>query len=165
LKVIGIDPGITATGYGIIEDGKGICTGTIRPKSEEIYSRVFEICENIGFIIDKNKPDCAALEKVFYQKNIQSLMRSSELRGAIILTLLSSKIKILEYTPSQIKLITTGNGRASKKQVRYFIERIVMRNSTKVSAHAIDALAIAYTAARKIQSQIKRRNLKAFHKG
>lgn len=165
MKVIGIDPGITATGYGIIEDGESICIGTIRPKSEETYHRVFEICERIRFIIDKNKPDCAALEKVFYQKNIQSLIRSSEVRGAIILTLLSSNIKILEYTPAQIKLITTGNGRASKKQVRYFIERVIMSNSKKVSAHAIDALAIAYTAARKIHSQTKRRNLETLQKG
>ena len=75
------------------------------------------------------------------------------MRGAIILTLINSKIKIIEYTPAQIKLTTTGNGRASKKQVRYFIERIVMKNNKRASCHAIDALAIAYTAVHKLQFQ------------
>ena len=167
MKVIGIDPGITATGYGILslpptqrwngdtvmKKGKDISCGTIRPKTNEIYSRIAEICKNIEQLIDKNKPDLAALEKIFYQKNIQSLLRSSELRGAIILTLINSKVKIFEYTPAQIKLTTTGNGRASKKQVRYFIERIIMKNNKRTSNHAIDALAIAYTAVHKLQSQ------------
>ncbi|UCG93084.1 MAG: crossover junction endodeoxyribonuclease RuvC [candidate division WOR-3 bacterium] len=156
MKVIGIDPGITATGYGIVEDGKNIYTGTIRPRKKETYGKIFEICEHIKSIVETNRPDCAALEKVFYHKNLQSLIRSSELRGAIILTLLSSNIKILEYTPSQIKLTTTGNGRASKRQVRYFIERIITRSNQKHSVHAIDALAIAYTAVKKMQSQTKK---------
>ncbi len=150
MKVIGIDPGITATGYGILEDGQCICLGTIRPPKKESNSRIFEICKNIRTIIEKNKPDCAALEKSFYCKNIQSLIRTSELRGAIILTLLENSIKVTEYAPTQIKLTTTGNGRASKRQVRYFVERIMMKDHRRVSSHATDALAIAYTAARKM---------------
>ena len=151
MKVIGIDPGITATGYGILENDKCICTGTIRSKKSDLHSKVFEICENIRHLIKENNPDIASLEKVFHRKNIQSLMRSSELRGAIILTLLENGIKITEYTPSQIKLTTTGNGRASKEQVRYFVERVIMENHKRVSSHATDAIAIAYTAVRKIK--------------
>lgn len=154
MKVIGIDPGITATGYGIIEDEKCICIGTIRPKKNESYDKIFEICEKIKQVIEENRPDFAALEKVFYHKNIQSLIRSSELRGAIILTLLTKEIKISEYTPAQIKLTTTGNGRASKKQVRYFIEKIMMGNNKRVSSHAIDAMAIAYTAIQKMSQRL-----------
>jgi crossover junction endodeoxyribonuclease RuvC len=154
LKVIGIDPGITATGYGVIDDGKCICTGTIRVKKNKVYEKVFEICKKIEQLIQQNNPDYAALEKVFYHKNIQSLIRASELRGAIILTLLENKIKIAEYTPTQIKLTTTGNGRASKEQVRYFIERIIQGDNKRVSHHATDAIAIAYTAIRKMGSKI-----------
>jgi crossover junction endodeoxyribonuclease RuvC len=151
LKVIGIDPGITATGYGIIKDNELLCTGTIRPKKAKGYSKISEICKNIRDLINTFQPDIAVLEKVFYQKNIQSLIKSSELRGAIIYTLSENKTKILEYTPSQIKLTTTGNGRASKMQVRYFIERLLLESNKKVSNHAIDALAIAYTAIRKLR--------------
>lgn len=150
MKVIGIDPGITATGYGLIENDKCTCTGTIRPKKKESYIKILEICKTITLLLEENKPDVAVLEKVFYHKNIQSLIRSSELRGAIILTLLEQKIKIIEYTPAQIKLTTTGNGRASKKQVRYFIDRILLGNSKRISSHAVDAVAIAYTAIRKM---------------
>ena len=92
-------------------------------------------------------------------KNIQSLIRSSELRGAIILTLLACQAKIVEYTPAQIKLTTTGNGRASKKQVRYFIEKTIMKHKSRLSSHAIDAVAIAYTASRKIRSEARRRKM------
>lgn len=151
MKVIGIDPGITATGYGLIENGKCTCTGTIRTKKKESHIKILEICKTIKLLLEENKPDVAVLEKVFYHKNIQSLIRSSELRGAIILTLLEQKIKIIEYTPAQIKLTTTGNGRASKKQVRYFIDRILLENSKRISNHAVDAVAIAYTAIRKME--------------
>jgi len=102
-------------------------------------------------LLEENRPDIGVLEKVFYHKNIQSLIRSSELRGAIILTLLENTIKIVEYTPSQIKLTTTGNGRASKRQVRYFINRIILEKSKRISNHAIDAVAIAYTAISKMR--------------
>ncbi len=155
MKVIGIDPGIIATGYGILENGRCVCTGTIRPKTRGIYSKVFEICENIKQLIKKNKPDIASLEKVFHRKNIKSLIRSSELRGAIILILLENGIKITEYTPAQIKLTTTGNGRASKEQVRYFVERVIMENHERTSSHATDAIAIAYTAIRKMRNTLE----------
>lgn len=117
----------------------------------ETYERLSEICAHIQMVIEEHKPDIAVLEKVFYQKNIQSLLRASELRGAIILTLFKNRVKIYEYTPAQIKLTTTGNGRASKNQVRYFIEHIFIKTKRKNSHHAIDALAIAYTAQRKLR--------------
>lgn len=149
MKIIGIDPGITATGYSVIEADCCLCIGTIRPVKASPHDRIFEICESIKEIISQSNPDYAALEKAFYHKNIQSLIKASELRGAIILALRQSKIRILEYTATEIKLTTTGNGRASKEQVRYFTEKMFNRGNTRVSHHAIDAIAIAYTASRK----------------
>jgi len=156
LKLIGIDPGITATGYSIIDNDE-ITGGTIRPKHGDTYYKILEICSRLRALVDENKPDLVALEKVFHHKNVQSLIRSAELRGAIIITLLSCKTNIVEYTPTQIKLTTTGNGRASKKQVRYFIERAIMKSKGRLSSHAIDAVAIAYTAVRKIRAQTRQR--------
>ena len=157
MKLIGIDPGITATGYSIIKSNSEITGGTIRPKQGDTYHKILEICNHIKCLVQENKPDFVALEKVFYHKNIQSLIRSSELRGAIIMTLLACSTRIVEYTPTQIKLTTTGNGRASKKQVRYFIEKAIMKKTGRYSSHAIDAVAIAYTAARKIDTQTRQR--------
>ena len=159
MKLIGIDPGIAATGYSIIDDKDCITGGTIRPKQNDTYHKMLEICTRIKSLVNDNKPDLVALEKVFHHKNIQSLIRSSELRGAIILTLLACQAKIVEYTPAQIKLTTTGNGRASKKQVRYFIEKTIMKHKSRLSSHAIDAVAIAYTASRKIGSEARRRKM------
>jgi len=127
--------------------------GTIRPKKGKTYTKLSEICKKIEGLISSNKPDLAVLEKVFHKKNIQSLLRSSELRGAIILTLANKNIKIVEFAPAQIKLAITGNGRASKQQVRYFVERTMLQNNKKVSSDAIDALAIAYTGVRKMHFQ------------
>jgi crossover junction endodeoxyribonuclease RuvC len=153
LKVIGIDPGLVATGYGIIEDGKSINAGTIRSKEKRGYAKILDICTRIKQLLDDNKPDIAVLEKVFYHKNVQSLIKSSELRGAIILTLLENKMPLAEYTATKIKLTTTGNGRASKEQVRYFIGKILMNDNERISNHATDALAIAYTATRKMKDR------------
>jgi crossover junction endodeoxyribonuclease RuvC len=149
LKVIGIDPGLTATGYGIIEDNKCISAGTIRSKEKDTHAKILEICRQIKHLIDVHKPNMAVLEKVFYHKNVQTLMRSSELRGAIILALLENEMPLVEYAATKIKLTTTGNGRASKEQVRYFIEKILITDDKRISNHATDALAIAYTAIQK----------------
>ena len=154
MKVIGIDPGLAATGYGIIEGGKCINAGTIRSKEKDGHAKIFDICNKIKQLLDDNKPDIAVLEKVFYHKNVQSLMKSSELRGAIILTLIEHKMPLTEYSATKIKLTTTGNGRASKEQVRYFINKILTNDNDRISNHATDALAIAYTATRKMKDII-----------
>ncbi|MGB9721311.1 MAG: crossover junction endodeoxyribonuclease RuvC [bacterium] len=148
---MGIDPGISATGFGIIIDRKEPVYGTIRPKEREYYKRILAICEKIKSLIVQYKPDVICLEKAFFQKNVASLIKISELRGSIIFLLLENGVRFIEYTPAQIKLVTTGNGRASKNQVRFVIERILLKNNSRISHHAVDALAIAYTAQRKLR--------------
>ena len=154
MKIIGIDPGITGTGYSLVADGTCIDIGTIRPKGTDPHVKVLEICTRIKQLVARQQPEFAALEKVFYHKNIKTLIRASELRGAIILALLESDIIIKEYTATEIKLTTTGNGRASKAQVRYFIERVFADKNRRESSHAIDAAAIAYTALQKMRKRV-----------
>lgn len=146
MKIMGLDPGISATGYGIILNSKKTICGTIRPTEKNYYKKIAEICDKIRTLIIHYQPDIVSLEKAFYQKNVASLIKISELRGAILFLLLQRKVKFIEYTPAQIKLVTTGNGRASKQQVRFIIERILARGQRRISNHAIDAMAIAYTA-------------------
>ncbi len=150
MRLLGIDPGLSATGYGFIINNSKFYTGTIRPREKVYIQKILTICKEIERLIRLYKPDAVAIEKVFYQKNVASLVRISELRGALLYLLLKKRITILEYTPAQIKLTTTGNGQASKRQVRFVIERVLLKNRTRLSHHAIDALAIAYTAARKM---------------
>lgn len=151
MKIMGLDPGVSATGYGIIINGKKVICGTIRPKEKNYFKKISFICSKINAIIKKYHPEVVSLEKAFFQKNVASLIKISELRGAILYLLLQNKINLVEYTPAQIKLATTGNGRASKDQVRFIMERVVLKNKTRISNHAIDALAIAYTAMRKLK--------------
>lgn len=154
MKIIGIDPGISGTGYSVIADSTCVDIGTIRPPGTDPHAKVLEICTRIKQIVKERQPEYAALEKVFYHKNIKTLIRASELRGAIILALLESGTDIREYTATEIKLTTTGNGRASKQQVRYFIERVFTDWEKHESSHAIDAAAIAYTAIQKMRRRI-----------
>jgi len=147
--IIGIDPGLTATGYGIIRGSRVIHLGTIRPGRGDVFNRIQEICTRLESVVAEHRPGLAALEKAFYHKNVSSLVRVSEVRGAILRTLLQAGLKVTDYSPTSIKLTTTGSGRASKLQVRYFIERLFGTNGRRASHHAIDALAIAYTAYRK----------------
>ena len=156
IKIIGIDPGVTATGFAIIQGQKGICTGTIRPKKADYYHKIDEICSALDEIVRQHRPGLAALERAFHHKNVASLVRISELRGAIIHTLIQTGTKIAEFMPTHVKLTATGNGRASKPQVRYFIERIFRLDVKPLSHHAIDALAIAYTAGRRILPRLER---------
>lgn len=149
MKIMGIDPGISATGYGIILEGKKTIYGTIRPAERNYYKKISAVCKNIKLLIRRYKPDIVSLERAFYQKNVASLIKISELRGAILYLLIANRINFFEFTPAQIKLTTTGNGRASKHQVRFIIERIFLQNKSRISNHAIDALAIAYTAQQK----------------
>lgn len=154
-KVLGIDPGITATGFAIIDNRQGICTGTIRPKKGDAYKKIEEICSALEEVVRQYHPDLAALEKAFYHKNVASLVRISELRGAIIHTLIQTGTRIVEFMPTHVKLTATGNGRASKLQVRYFIERLFQTNGVRMSHHATDALAIAYTASRRARPPLE----------
>lgn len=154
MKIMGLDPGISATGYGIILDSNKTICGTIRPNEKNYYKKLSVICEKIKLLIKDYQPDIVSLERAFYQKNVASLIKISELRGAILYLLIENEIDFFEYTPAQIKLATTGNGRASKQQVRFIIERVFSQNKARISHHAIDALAIAYTAQQK-QRMIK----------
>ncbi len=151
MKIMGLDPGVSATGYGIIIDGKKAIFGTIRPNKKNYIERISFICNEVKSIIKYYRPEVVSLEKAFFQKNVASLIKISELRGALLYLLLQNNINFVEYTPAQIKLTTTGNGRASKKQVRFIMERTILKNKTRISNHAIDALAIAYTAMRKLK--------------
>lgn len=157
MKILGIDPGLTATGYGIISQDRTFVTGTIRPHAKESAAKIIEICAAIEQVVREHDPSLAALEKAFYNKNARSLMLISELRGALRYLLHRLDVPCVEYAPTQVKLTTTGNGNASKAQVRFWLERLLAvpdrRQRRMISHHAVDALSIAYTAQRKVKPQ------------
>ncbi len=146
MKILGIDPGLHATGYGII-DAQNLSYGVIKSKiSESLSYRILDIANQLRALIIRERPDRCAVETLFFKKDAaRSVILSAHLRGAIFLVLEQEHIPIHEITPAKVKLNLTGNGRASKKQIQYMVGKI-LGVTGKIGADAADALAVAYSA-------------------
>ncbi len=143
MRVLGIDPGLRATGYGILEEGKRVLdAGTIRPRGDAVAERLYEIYNSICELIDEWQPDWAAIEEVIYHKNVSSALLLGAARGVTLLALHQKGVKIREFSPTSVKLIVAGNGRASKEQVAYMVRKM-LNIEDNLSDHATDALAVA----------------------
>lgn len=148
MRVLGIDPGTATTGWAVVEEKgnfvKSLNYGHISTSCQKkTAERLEEICFDLEKIIKKYKIREAAIEDIFFFKNLKTAVKVSESRGAIILTLKKKKIKITSYTPLQIKQAITGYGRAEKKQIQQMVKNILKLKSTPCPDDAADALAIA----------------------
>ena len=150
MLVLGIDPGIEKTGIGIVETkgskhnlvfNKLIKTGSSLPHGE----RLGLIFDEVSNIISLFKPDCAAIEKLFFSKNIKTAMTVSEARGVIMLVLHKNGLPVYEYTPLQIKQALIGYGRGTKQQVLELVKIMVNRPDLKVIDDVADGIACAIT--------------------
>ena len=147
MRIIGIDPGTSVTGIGIIENKNGrtslihydtIALNTKKTLPERlkiIYDRCLEC-------ISQYKPDEFAIETAFYGKNIQSTLKLGQARGVAVIAALNSDLKISEYSPREIKKSVTGNGASSKEQVQYMVKSILSLKNNMPSDSS-DALAVA----------------------
>lgn len=144
--ILGIDPGLTATGYGFIADNKCIDFGMVRSDSKmELGSRISKILTILRKKIREYSPSVCVIETLFFRKvSARSVIYSAHLRGGIFLLMFQEKIPIIEVTPAKVKQILTGNGRASKQQIGFMVQRIY-NIKEKVNEHACDALAVAYS--------------------
>jgi crossover junction endodeoxyribonuclease RuvC len=113
------------------------------------------IYSEIDKVIDEYKPDIAAVETIFYGKNIKSAFTLGHARGAILLALAQRKIKIVEYSPREVKKSVVGNGNASKEQVEYMVKKILKIDIKPETQDATDALANALCLFNKIKLGIK----------
>jgi crossover junction endodeoxyribonuclease RuvC len=146
--ILGIDPGLARLGYGIIRNESGAITplsyGCIQTTGEKTSSqRLLQIYGEINALITKYQPDCCAIEKLFFTKNITSAMNVSEVRGIILLAAEQHNLPITEYTPNQIKQAITGSGRADKKQMQEMIKRLLHLDTIPRPDDAADGLSIA----------------------
>jgi crossover junction endodeoxyribonuclease RuvC len=148
--IIGIDPGIDKVGIGIIEETgqqyKFIHQELIRTNAKETTGdRLKMIHDRLSGILSIYKVDAAAVEKLFFAKNIKTAFIVSEARGVIILTLRLFNIPTYEYTPLQVKQALIGYGRASKMQMQKFIKIFLKLNNDHLTDDAADGLALAVT--------------------
>lgn len=148
--ILGIDPGYAIVGFGVIEkNGSNIRVidyGVITtPKEDSMPKRLNDIYDSLCALIDKYKPDCMALEELFFQNNQKTAIAVAQARGVIELAGMKKIGRLYEYTPLQIKQALTGVGRAEKKQVQYMVKAILGLNSIPKPDDAADALAVAIT--------------------
>lgn len=146
--VIGIDPGLATVGFGVIktdaEKVTPISYGCIRTSAnKQTPQRLLEIFNEITILFEKYNPDAAAVEKLFFSKNVTNGLSVSEARGVIFLAAQQQNIPIFEYTPNQVKQAITGSGRADKKQVQEMIRRLLGLDEIPQPDDAADGLSIA----------------------
>ena len=158
--ILGIDPGTTVTGYGIIKYECNaftkIASGVINlPSTKPIPTRLKVIHEEINKIIRLHKPDEFAIETAFYGKNVQSAMKIGYARGVAILAAVLNNIPTSEYSPREIKKSVVGRGSATKEQVGFMIKSILDLDKKKMKSDETDALAIALCHAIRMKSPAK----------
>ena len=150
MKVLAIDPGYERLGVAVIEKEKGkeklIFSNTLKtsPKKDFIQ-RLFEIGVEVEKIIQEHQPEFFAIEKLFFNSNQKTATNVSEIRGALIFLALKNKMKVFEFTPLQIKVAITGQGRADKKQVMFMIDRLIKIEKEVKYDDEYDAIACGLT--------------------
>jgi crossover junction endodeoxyribonuclease RuvC len=148
--VLGIDPGLATTGYGVLssenEKVKMVEFGTIKTSPREpTPSRLKVLSEKLRALINKYHPNIVASEKIFFCKNVKTAMVVGESIGVIFLTCANSSIDIVEYTPLEIKQAIVGYGMAEKIQIQKMIQRLLGLKEVPKPDDAADGLAVALT--------------------
>ncbi len=146
MRILGIDPGLRITGFGIIDlQGQHlryVTSGVIRTPDAELSSRLHVIMQGIEEVVDANHPEQSAIEMVFVNVNPQSTLLLGHARGAAMCALVAAGLPVAEYTALQTKQATVGHGKASKAQVQQMVQRLLALPGLP-GPDAADALACA----------------------
>lgn len=147
--VIGVDPGAAVTGYGVVaRAGDGAVSllecGVIRTAaSDPLPQRLRQIYDGLGEVLCRHTAEVMAVEGVFYGKNARTTVVLGHARGAALLAATLRELPVFEYSPAEIKNAITGNGRASKDQVQFMVQRLLRLRSVPTPADAADGVAVA----------------------
>ena len=161
MRILGIDPGYATTGFGLIEAQRGqfrlLQSGVITtPADMDFPARLELLYDDMTRLIAELKPDCAAVEELFWGRNITTGLGVAHGRGVILLACENAGLKIYEYTPLQVKQAVVGYGRAEKKQVMEMVKRICALPAPPKPDDAADAVALALCHARSSTSLLYR---------
>ena len=146
--VLGIDPGVANTGYGVVAQQRGrlfaLDGGVIETSSGlQAGRRLATIHARVGDLIDEYKPDAVALEDLYFGANARSAFAVGQARGVVMLAAGQRDVPCSSYTPQQVKSAVCGNGRAAKDQVQRMVQTLLALTELPQPDHAADALAIA----------------------
>jgi len=151
VRILGLDPGLGTTGWGVIEaDGnrlRHVANGQIRTDTvAPLPKRLAALADQLEALIAEQRPDAAAAEEVFVNKNPQSTLKLGQARGVVLMCAARSGVDVGEYSPSLVKKAVVGTGGAEKAQVHAMVSRLLP--GTKIAGpDAADALAVAITHA------------------
>jgi crossover junction endodeoxyribonuclease RuvC len=146
---MGVDPGLTRCGLSVVENGRGrniiaLDVDVIRtPADEPLPRRLLTISEHVEHWLETHHPDVIAIERVFSQQNVSTVMGTAQAGGVVALAAGKRDIEVHFHTPSEVKAAVTGNGRAGKAQVTEMVTRILALQAKPTPPDAADALALA----------------------
>jgi crossover junction endodeoxyribonuclease RuvC len=149
MRVLGVDPGLTRCGLGVVEGSPGrppklVAVGVIRtPADLDVAKRLVRIEAGIEEWIAEHKPDAVAVERVFAQNNVRTVMGTAQASGVAMVVAARHGLPVALHTPSEVKAAVTGSGRAGKEQVTNMVTRILKLDERPTPADAADALALA----------------------
>lgn len=150
MRILGLDPGTATTGYGIIDIIEGepqvVTYGVIRTSARsETPKRLQKIYKELVALLEEYQPDAAAVEEVFFGRNITTAISVGQARGVLILALANAGLVVGEYSPPKIKDTVTGYGKADKHQVQLMVRNLLDLEETPRPDDAADGLAVALT--------------------
>ena len=151
MRVLGIDPGLTRCGTGVVEGGVGrplrlVDVGVIRTPSEwSVADRLVFIEKGIEARLEEHRPDAVAIERIFARSDVSTIMGTAQAAGIAMVCAARRGLPIALHTPSEVKAAVSGNGRADKAQVGAMVTRILRLDQAPKPADAADALALAIT--------------------
>ena len=150
MRILGVDPGLTRCGLGVVDvTGRRAALVSVgvaaTPSTWETPARLAAIADALDAVIAEHKPDAIALERVFAQHNVRTVMGTAQASGVVMLAAARAGLTVNLYTPSEVKAAVTGDGRAQKPQVGFMVAKILGLAEPPKPADAADALAIAIT--------------------
>jgi crossover junction endodeoxyribonuclease RuvC len=149
VRVLGVDPGLTRCGLAAIDGRPGrraqlVAVDVVRtPASADLAARLLGVGEAVEGWIEQLRPDVVAVERVFSQHNVRTVMGTAQAAGVAVLAAARAGVPVALHTPSEVKAAVTGNGRAGKEQVAAMVTRILRLPAAPTPADASDALALA----------------------
>ena len=148
MRVLGIDPGIAITGYGVVEgDGDRVsllaCGVITTEAGRALPDRLLDVFHDLNDLVDHWQPDSSAVEELFFSKNVRTALSVGHARGVALLSLANAGIPVSEYKPAEVKEAVTGYGAAPKRQVQMMVQQLLGLADIPRPDDAADAVAVA----------------------
>jgi crossover junction endodeoxyribonuclease RuvC len=148
LVILGIDPGLVNTGWGVIEQvgsrRRALAYGCVTTTADEdIATRLKRIHDGVAAVIERYRPSELGIEVVYFGSNAKSALATGQARGAALVAVAARGLVVGEYSPTRVKQVTVGEGHAEKQQVQYMVKALLALDHEPAPDHAADALAVA----------------------